>query len=69
MSYAIAKMKDDLLSCIIESSHFSLGEIGWSFNRLGKSFDKLLLAIETAKEKDWSLSRTVDVMQFEGEKA
>lgn len=63
--YPKAKLVDDILSTIIETSHFSLFEIGECFRRLDRSFDRLLEAIDLAKKKGWALSRVVDVMELE----
>ncbi len=58
------QIQDKILSTIVKNTQFPLFQIGMAFKRL-KSFDKLLEAIDTAKEKGWSLSRIVDIMELE----
>ena len=64
LPYRKAQIQDGILGVIVEKSSFPLFEIGMAHKRL-KSFDKLLEAIEKAKERGWALSRVVDVMELE----
>lgn len=56
------QLQDKILSTIVDNTNFPLFQISHAYKRL-KSFDRLISAINRAKEQRRSLSDMVDVLE------